>query len=248
MLIDIKKIIEKHSNCLDNESILKAYLNDYYPENKRESNIATIIYSSGILADIKRSSLLEKSDFQRIIHKLENEYGIIGNYSIDVVKSWAEVYDIPYDDEFETTDTLPARSIKSESVLPSVSLSDILYEDKNILIEYLGVEYSDYGDIDSRYMTIVFKVKNKTKLNINVIDEYIQFNGIAVIGGSWMLIPASVTAVIEFDYNIGSDLKHCGIKKKNDLKSLSLNMSYALDDDSYEQKECGEITVPIKYI
>lgn len=89
-MIDLKTILAKYPNCLSSRASFKSVLMDSYPNEKRTVNILTIMFECGIVQKIKSKSTLEENDFQAFLLQLENDYGIIAQYSAESLKIWAD--------------------------------------------------------------------------------------------------------------------------------------------------------------
>lgn len=89
-MIDLKHILDSNPNCLSSRASFKSVLNDSYPDEKRTVNILTIMFECGLVQKIKSKSSLGEHDFQALILQLENDYGVVGKYSAEGIKIWAD--------------------------------------------------------------------------------------------------------------------------------------------------------------
>lgn len=89
-MLDLKTILSKHPNCLSSRASFKSVLMDSYPNEKRTVNILTIMVECGLVHKMKTKSELEEKDFQAYLFQLENDYGIVAQYSAECLKIWAE--------------------------------------------------------------------------------------------------------------------------------------------------------------
>ena len=92
-MIDLKEVITKYPECLENSEKLKAYLTDLYPSEKAKVSIIVAIFNSGIADEIKKSSNIDEIDITRYCNKLENNFGFSQRLSIECLRIWLDTYE-----------------------------------------------------------------------------------------------------------------------------------------------------------
>jgi len=93
-MIDLKTILQQHPNCLNSRAVFKSVLMDKYPSERRMVNILTILFECGIANKVKSKRSIDLNEMQGLIAQIENEYGIIGQYSQDAILIWADAFGV----------------------------------------------------------------------------------------------------------------------------------------------------------
>ena len=92
-MIDLKDVITKYPECLENSEKLKAYLTDLYPSEKAKVSIIVAIFNSGIADEIKKSSNIDEINITRYCNKLESDFGFSQKFSNECLNIWLTAYD-----------------------------------------------------------------------------------------------------------------------------------------------------------
>ena len=95
-MIDLKEVITKYPECLENSEKLKAYLTDLYPSEKAKVSIIVAIFNSGIADEINKSSNIDEIDITRYCNKLEIDFGFSQKLSYECLNLWSKVYGKKY--------------------------------------------------------------------------------------------------------------------------------------------------------
>lgn len=141
-MIDLKKILKQHANCISSRAAFKSVLMDEYPTEKRMINILTILFECGVANRIKERKSIDANHMQALIAQVENEYGISGQYSQEAILVWAAAFDVT------------ASSIKTSSATPLPTSEQNPTGQKPI--EYVQGEVNDYDVVqkaDGYYIT-----------------------------------------------------------------------------------------------
>lgn len=142
MMIDLKKTLKQHANCISSRATFKSVLMDEYPTEKRMVNILMILFECGVANRIKERKSIDANQMQALIAKVENEYGISGQYSQEAILILAAAFDVT------------ASSIKTSSITPLPTSEQKPIGQK--LIEYVQGEVDDYDVVqkaDGYYIT-----------------------------------------------------------------------------------------------
>ncbi len=116
-MINLKAILEQHPNCIKNWAFLKFILKDRYPTEKRTINILIILLECGIVNKIKMKEKLESNEMQELMTQIENEYGILGQYSKEAILIWASVFDVNTSAVIGSISQDASNSVKQEPVV-----------------------------------------------------------------------------------------------------------------------------------
>lgn len=87
-MLDLYTVLDKYSNCIKSKDTLKAYLDDLFPEEKKEINALIKIYECGIAKKIKEKGFIETKETDVYIAKLEKEYSVPKQYAKNGIKKW----------------------------------------------------------------------------------------------------------------------------------------------------------------
>ena len=93
-MIDLKAILNQFPNCLNSRASFKSILMDKYPTEKRMVNILTTLYECGVANKIKAKTSIDSNEMQGFIAQVENEHGIVGQYSQDAILIWADAFGV----------------------------------------------------------------------------------------------------------------------------------------------------------
>ena len=91
-MIDLKEVITKYPECLENADRLKAYLFDLYPDDTVEATIVSSILLCGIADEIKTVSDIDDLLISQFCDRLERRYGYSMRLSKECVSIWCEAY------------------------------------------------------------------------------------------------------------------------------------------------------------
>ena len=92
-MIDLKELIAKYPDCLENTSKLRSYLLDLYPKEKRDINIIVTIKECGIVDTIiSRKGLINDIELNIWYKKLFNEFGYANTLSERIIQLWLSIY------------------------------------------------------------------------------------------------------------------------------------------------------------
>lgn len=93
-MIDLKAILNQFPNCLNSRASFKSILMDKYPTEKRMVNILTTLYECGVANKIQSKTSIDPNEMQGLIAQIENEHGIVGQYSQDAILIWADAFSV----------------------------------------------------------------------------------------------------------------------------------------------------------
>ena len=124
-MIDLKEILKEHSNCLSSRATFKSVLSDKYPDEKRMINLLTTVYESGIANRIKSKSVLSELELRTIIIQMEEEYGIVVQYSQDAIIAWANAFDVKIVKTVDISDLVNKSSKKTSIEVASNQIKDL---------------------------------------------------------------------------------------------------------------------------
>ena len=109
--IDLKHLIEQHSEVLTNGTKLKGYILDLYPQCKRGMvNILVAIQQCGIVAEMQASKNPTTLDMSRWKKVLDDDYGFAGATAETCLQMWCSAIGIQEKEKAKST----ATSISSE--------------------------------------------------------------------------------------------------------------------------------------
>ncbi len=120
-MIDLKSILKQHPDCLNSRTSFKSVLMDKYPLEKRTVNILTILFECGIANKIKAKKSINTNEMHGLIAQIENEYGILAQYSQEAILIWAAAFDVTASAvRTQNTTTTPKDSVKPVEPKPVV--------------------------------------------------------------------------------------------------------------------------------
>ena len=89
-MTELKQLIANHPDCLNSRALLRSFLLDTFPNDKRTVNILTSIYESGIVSHIQDKKAITNDDLRNFTTQLEREYGVTPKYGWEYILIWAE--------------------------------------------------------------------------------------------------------------------------------------------------------------
>lgn len=147
-MIDLKEVIEKYPESLDNAGKLRAYLIDLYPEERAIANIIVAIFECGIAEEIKRGES-DQLALAAYAARLEKNYGFSQELSRECLKSWMEVYTVTKlhrqslpvvgGGKYSETIAMPTRTL---TLFILIDTSDSMRGEKIALVNYAMKEIS----------------------------------------------------------------------------------------------------------
>ena len=93
-MIDLKDIIMKYPRCLATRSQLASFLRDLYPEQKREINIALVVYDSGIPNRMARLNKIDALQYHFFLKKLVDNFGLQERFAAIGIEIWAKAFEL----------------------------------------------------------------------------------------------------------------------------------------------------------
>lgn len=160
-MIDLKTILKQYPNCLNSRAFFKSVLMDKYPTQKRDVNILTLLFECGIANKIKTKKNIDANEIQGFMSQMENEYGILGQYSQEAILVWAAAFDV-------TASAINTKSfVSSSQELPnSVEQKPVVYvqgdiNDYEIVQRSDGYYITHFNGFEEEVMTIPSLIDGK---------------------------------------------------------------------------------------
>lgn len=235
-MIDLGVIIHEYPQCLKSRAKLSAILHDLYPQENREINLILASYECGIPDRISNLTYIDAALMNKLINKLEKEYGFQREYAKKSIESWARGYlctidDVASDDEDNEKEKIP--DCTKPGVVYAVSCCENgaagLYRLTAQLSKQESPNNDDRSDILSQVMydaiqNAITNFEDSSKINQlwkclteKIIDDYGTEHGPAML---WKLY---------------------GKAKENEFRSFNIN--YTLFDDTEIPKQVSVATL-----
>lgn len=93
-MIDLKEVVEKYPECLQDAKRLKSILYDLYPQEKLYAGILASILDDGIVQDIQGSKEIDVFSFKSYCKKIESKHGFAGKYIEGCLNIWANAFGV----------------------------------------------------------------------------------------------------------------------------------------------------------
>lgn len=93
-MIDLKEVVEKYPECLQDAKRLKSMLYDLYPQEKLYAGILASILDDGIVKDIQGSKEIDVFSFKSYCKKIEAKHGFAGKYIEGCLNIWANAFGV----------------------------------------------------------------------------------------------------------------------------------------------------------
>lgn len=93
-MIDLKEVVEKYPECLQDAKRLKSILYDLYPQEKLYAGILASILDDGIVKDIQSSKEIDVFSFKSYCKKIESKHGFAGKYIEECLNIWANAFGV----------------------------------------------------------------------------------------------------------------------------------------------------------
>lgn len=93
-MIDLKEVVEKYPECLQDAKRLKSILYDLYPQEKLYAGILASILDDGIVKDIQGSKEIDVFSFKSYCKKIETKHGFAGKYIEGCLNIWANAFGV----------------------------------------------------------------------------------------------------------------------------------------------------------
>lgn len=93
-MIDLKEVVEKYPECLQDAKRLKSILYDLYPQEKLYAGILASILDDGIVKDIQGSKEIDVFSFKSYCKKIESKHGFAGKYIEGCLNIWANAFGV----------------------------------------------------------------------------------------------------------------------------------------------------------
>ena len=92
-MIDLSMVTERYQNVLSSRNQLAALLRDLYPkDNKRDINLALIVYDSGIASKISAMKYIDSQQMKIFVKQLDDDFGLQEQYALFGIEIWANAY------------------------------------------------------------------------------------------------------------------------------------------------------------
>lgn len=151
-MIDLSVIINRFSGGIIRAQLV-SLLHDLYPKEKRDVNLAIMVYDCGIASKLSSVTEIDTMKLQSFIKLLIDDYGLQEKYAIYGIGIWATYYGVTipkmqYNDEQEqnTPVQLPVTSPDDNTAPNIVSASGSDFEltdvgdNKVVISKYLGFD------------------------------------------------------------------------------------------------------------
>ena len=243
MIIELRKILEKYPDVLENKNQFKNILKDIYPEITRDVNIVLNVLDAGIASQISATNIMKEQDIRRYLIILEKLYGIAPEYGVEALYSWADAFDTKYE---MVEVRLEKSSAQSNNFCNSeiCEIDSIAYRNEKIELTYLGIE--PRGESNLYGIKLMFLIQNNTNNNITLYDEVVVINETGISINTFAESPPGLKKVIGF-YVSKDEYKYCGVKSIKDFKSLIFKLYYTVDDENCKYY-IDAINLEIKFI
>ena len=94
-MINLKSILEKHPEWINDSKKLRAALNDLYPSNRREIDLLLVVFDDGLVHQIKQCTEIDNRVMDSFASTLYNNHGIQKDLAAEAIEAWADVFDVP---------------------------------------------------------------------------------------------------------------------------------------------------------
>lgn len=231
MKINLKYILEKYPQHVNDANKFNALLQDLYAEDVRARNLILVAQRVGVANHIKKSTEVSKADLLNYLRTLENNYGIAPKYAYEAVYMWAEAYDknIPsYEEENSNAEKV---NVVTNGIR---SFNDVIWQNDEVSVIYKGFVAQKLGtEIAMLWGNI--SVTNKTakpmygkvvnmKLNGEIIKEVSPID----------IQPNAKNILVKTCWGRTTDLKMVGITKETDIQCASLEFVYDFDNRYFQ--------------
>ena len=112
-MIDLKEVVEKYPECLQDAKRLKSMLYDLYPQEKLYAGILASILDDGIVKDIQGSKEIDVFSFKSYCKKIEAKHGFAGKYIEGCLNIWANAFGVKIN-----TPPIPQKNAGTEKKAP----------------------------------------------------------------------------------------------------------------------------------
>ncbi len=91
MSIDLSKVIGYSKDSLQSRALMRAIMQDLYPNSTREMNVLLDVYESGIPRKIRNDRTVSENQFNQYVKAIINDYGLQEQYAIWGLNEWIKV-------------------------------------------------------------------------------------------------------------------------------------------------------------
>ena len=167
--IDLKEIIKRYPDILNNKTKLSGMLKDIAPENVLEINLIIQSFEIGIQKQIAKNEHVTNADVHKYIKMMEENFGTAQQYAYQVINIWCIVYNKNCPRlEFSKTKVKRRDTVKPYE-------KGIIYEDSNVCVIYQGwkdVLYSNTGK--TKVLKFIFENKTDKRAKFQFINTEIE--------------------------------------------------------------------------
>ena len=93
-MINLKEVITKYPECLNNSTKLKGILIDLYPNERVYAKIIALLLENGIVNELKESNEIDSFKLKNLSAKIERQYGLSTKHVEGCLNIWATALNI----------------------------------------------------------------------------------------------------------------------------------------------------------
>lgn len=195
-MINLKEVVKKYPNCLENREKLRSILLDLYPNEKLNTNVVLLGFDAGIHSVMQNKKSFDEVQTASLISKVMSEFGLQAVYAAQCIEWWADAFDVSVKIKSEQAfNSSPTNTeiVHSESsyMHPEVVIGNssdyelkCIGDDKYAISKFLGFDESNMiipNVIDGKMIT---KIGNSAFKECRNLKNLIISEGIITIGES----------------------------------------------------------------
>lgn len=117
-MINLKEVITKYPNCLNDGSKFKSVLMDLYPQEKLYAGILADMMQDGIVEELKNLKTLDSLTFKNLCGRVENKHGFAHKHVEGCLNIWAQAFDLKINQRPTTPKLTPVQKThrKTETI------------------------------------------------------------------------------------------------------------------------------------
>ena len=90
---ELKRMLEKHPNCLKSRNQIQSLLQDYFYNDKLEVRLLVMAYEDGVVAKAQQSNVLDDAMAYHLGNGLVSNYGIAEENALWAIRMWFLAFD-----------------------------------------------------------------------------------------------------------------------------------------------------------
>ena len=100
MVTELKKLLEKYPDAMQERKRFKALLYDYFPMKRKEANALYLALEIGIPDNMLELPAVSASDIIRYERQLQHNYGLDEELVLQIIELWAKALNVEIDYDF----------------------------------------------------------------------------------------------------------------------------------------------------